>query len=65
VTVVEIQNAVANLPSEQFWQLAKWFDEHQSDRWDQQIEEDAKTGRLDHLAREADEAIDAGKTTPL
>jgi hypothetical protein len=65
VTIAAIKNAIANLPSEQFWQFAKWLEDHKSDRWDQQIEEDAKAGRLDHLARKAVEAIDAGRITPL
>ncbi len=65
MTATEIKEAIAKLPHEEFWQFAEWFDDHKSDRWDQQIQEDAQAGRLDHLVRKADEDIVAGRCTPL
>jgi hypothetical protein len=35
------------------------------DRWDEQLERDVRSGRLDALVEEALSADDAGKTTPL
>ena len=61
----KIEEAVAELPDDEFWRLAEWFAEFQAERWDRQIEEDAKAGRLDKLAAEAKAEIAAGRTRPL
>jgi hypothetical protein len=45
--------------------FAEWFAELQADRWDRQIEEDAKAGRLDKFAEKALAAHRAGRTRPL
>lgn len=48
-TLIEIQEAITRLsPSEQ-QQLARWFEDELEDAWDAQIEEDAKSGKLDRL----------------
>ena len=45
-TISEIESAIRDLPQEEFWKLAEWFDEVKADAWDAQIEADAKAGRL-------------------
>jgi hypothetical protein len=72
-TVQEIEAAIVNLPSGDFFALVEWLRERHADTWDRQIEEDAQSGRLDSLyARLAvenreqpevslDEVLDDGK----
>lgn len=65
MSVLELEQAIAQLPAEDLSRLAQWFEEFMADEWDRQIERDAAAGKLDHLVRKADEAIDAGQFTPL
>ena len=55
-TVMEIESAIRALPQQEFWKLAEWFDAVKERNWDEQIEADAKTGRLDFLFEEAENA---------
>ena len=48
-TLVEIEEAIAKLPSEEFRALLMRLKEREADAWDQQIEADAQNGRLDAL----------------
>ena len=52
-TVVEIESAIANLPKKEFWELASWFDDARNRAWDQQMQADAESGKLDFLFEEA------------
>ena len=61
----QIEKSVAELSKEELKAFAKWFAELQADRWDRQIEADAKAGKLDKLIAEAKAEIAAGKTRPL
>ncbi|HTV39274.1 MAG TPA: hypothetical protein VMF08_01755 [Candidatus Sulfotelmatobacter sp.] len=45
-SVVEIEQAIAKLPREQFAELERWFDAERNRKWDLQIEEDARSGKL-------------------
>lgn len=63
--VEEIEKEIEKLPREEFWKLAKWFDEKLGDHWDRQVEEDAVSGKLDRLFEEADRDFDAGRCRPL
>ena len=64
-TLTEIQSAIVRLSAEEQHQLAQWFDEELEDAWDAQIEEDVKSGRLDHLIAQAEADIAAGRVKPL
>ena len=64
-TVEEIEAAIESLPRDDFYRLLSWIKNRFEDEWDRQIEEDAKAGRLDKLAREALAEYHAGKTTPF
>jgi hypothetical protein len=55
MTIEDLEKAVAKLPSDQFAEFRAWFEQHEAARFDQKIERDAKTGKLDRLA---DEALD-------
>lgn len=61
----KIEKSVAALSDEELKSFAEWFDELRWQRWDRQLEEDKRTGRLDDLVAEARAAVAAGKTTPL
>jgi hypothetical protein len=45
-SIVEIEQAIAKLPREQFVELGRWFDAERNRKWDLQIEEDARSGKL-------------------
>lgn len=51
--VQEIQAAIEALPREDYVRLRKWFSERDWEKWDKQIEEDSKAGKLDFLIQEA------------
>jgi hypothetical protein len=48
-SVTEIEEAIAKLPPGQFIQLERWFDAERNRVWDQQIEKDAQSGKLQEL----------------
>jgi len=51
--VEQIKVAIESLPDKDFVKLRKWFSEKDWEKWDRQIEEDSKDGKLDFLTREA------------
>lgn len=58
--IVDIKQAVEQLSPEELATFRAWFEELQADLWDQQIERDVTTGRLDRLAEEARADYKAG-----
>jgi len=52
-SVEEIQSAIVSLAPEEYARLREWFIERDWEQWDQQIEADAQTGKLDFLVAEA------------
>ena len=63
--VEELESAVSRLSAEEFARFSEWFEQFKGDRWDRQIEEDVKVGRLDAAGERADEDFEAGRCTPL
>ena len=61
----QIEASISALPDDELKRLADWFDELRWQRWDRQIEEDQKAGRLDKFIAKAKADIAAGKTRPL
>jgi hypothetical protein len=61
----QITKSVEALEGDDFRAFAEWFAELQADRWDRQIEEDAKAGKLGRLVEEALRELDSGRTRPL
>ena len=49
----KIEQDIASLSASDVAKLAEWFAEFHADLWDKQIEDDAKSGRLDALANQA------------
>jgi hypothetical protein len=61
----ELEEAIRQLPYDEFRRLAQWIDEYRADVWDRQIEADVRAGRLDKAGESADADFDAGHCTPL
>jgi len=63
--VQELQSAVSQLSAEELARFREWFDKFDAEIWDQQFEEDAKSGKLDQLANQAIADFQAGKCKQL
>ena len=63
--VREIEDAIASLPPAEIAELAKWFEEFQAQIWDQQLEQDLKSGKLDPFLKEAKQDLESGRCDPL
>jgi hypothetical protein len=50
MTVEDIEKAIEKLGAREFDGLRAWFEEFQAARFDQKIERDAQSGKLDRLA---------------
>ncbi|MBS0422962.1 MAG: hypothetical protein JSR71_00685 [Proteobacteria bacterium] len=61
----DVVKAVEQLPQDQLKQFRAWFQEFDSEAWDEQIEKDTKTGKLDILAQGAIADHHAGKSKKL
>ncbi len=61
----ELKAEIERLPSEEFAELFRWLSEKDWERWDQEIEADSQTGRLDFLVREAHEGKAKGTLKDL
>ena len=53
--VEEIEAAIDRLPPEEFRRLAEWLREREQTLWDQQMDSDSASGKLDFLFDEAEE----------
>ena len=60
-----IESKVERLDAKSFAAFRAWFIEYEHARWDKQIGEDSKAGKLDSLISEAVAEYKAGKSTPL
>ena len=60
-----IESKVERLDAKSFAAFRAWFIEYEHARWDQQLEEDSKAGKLDSLIGEAVAEYKAGHFTPL
>ena len=58
--VEQIEAEIANLSTGEAREIAQWLAEFLADEWDRQIEEDAKSGKLDFLFEEVEAERKAG-----
>jgi len=66
VTKVErLEQEIVKLSRSERTALRQWLESYLADQWDREIETDARSGRLDRLARQALEAHRAGRTKAL
>ena len=64
-TLLEIERAIEQLPSDQFSKIREWIVEKDWQAWDAQIERDSADGKLDFLVDEALRDAKSGVTRPL
>ena len=64
-TIQEIEAAITKLSQKDYSQIRNWFFDYDNDLWDKQIEEDAKSGRLNKLLEQVEDDITRGKVKPL
>lgn len=65
MSLKEIETAVRQLPAEDLTQFTRWFQEYLADAWDQEIEADMISGKLDALLEQADASFEAGRVKQL
>jgi hypothetical protein len=63
--IEEIKNAVVSLPVHEYRQFRDWFLERDWAQWDQQIQADSESGKLDFLVKEAMDEKSYGKLRKL
>ena len=64
-SIQEIEAAIAQLPSEEFFRLRATIQQRFDDEWDEQFAKDVATGRLDTLGEQAIAEHRAGRSTPF
>jgi hypothetical protein len=47
------QTEIESLSDEEYSKLRQWFSERDWEKWDREIEEDSRSGKLDFLIKEA------------
>jgi hypothetical protein len=60
-----IEKQIEGLDDKAFAELAAWFADYESSRWDRQIEADSHSGKLDVFIEEGLAEHRSGRTTPL
>jgi len=58
--VEEIEAAIDRLPPEEFRRISEWVRERDQQQWDEQLDRDATSGRLDFLCDEAEDESKKG-----
>jgi len=58
--VEELEAAIEGLPPEEFRRIARWFRAREQSRWDEQLDHDSASGKLDLLFEEAEAESAAG-----
>ena len=65
ITVEELEKLITQLSQEQLREFRVWYEKFDSDTWDEQIEKDAASGKLDTLAESAIAEHRAGRSKKL
>ena len=63
--IENLEKQIEELSDEELARLRQWFAEYDAEKWDRQIEADAKAGKLDRLAEKALRDHAEGRTKPL
>ncbi len=64
-TVEEIESAVSQLAPPDYAKFRQWLSDYHNRTWDKEMEQDAQTGRLDDLAKEALDDLKNGRCMDL
>ena len=62
ITVEELEKLITQLPQDQLRKFRAWYEKFDSNAWDEQIEKDAASGKLDALAEAAIAEHQAGRS---
>ena len=65
MSITEIEQAITQLSPQDYNRLREWFEEFDAQEWDEQIESDARSGKLDKIAEQAISDYRAGKAREL
>ena len=65
MTIEDIEQAVAKLPEDQLSRFRAWFEQFDAARFDQKIEHDAKSGKLDRLGDAAIDDLSKGRAREI
>ncbi len=65
MTLHELEQKISQLPPGELAEFRQWFLRFDGDRWDEQIEKDVLTGKLDSQAQAALREFRSGQTDPL
>ena len=65
MTLKELEQKISQLPPKELAEFREWFLHFDGERWDEQIEKDASSGKLDSLAQAALREFRSGQTNPL
>jgi hypothetical protein len=63
--VEDIEQGILDLPQDQLKQFRAWYEKFDAEKWDEQIEQDAKLGKLDAIAESALLEYKSGKAKKL
>ena len=63
--IEEIEEDIEKLSTSELKAFRRWFINFDTQKWDNQIQEDAEKGKLDNLANEAINEFRAGKAKEL
>jgi hypothetical protein len=63
--VEQLERQIADLNPAELAQLRDWFAEFDAERWDRQLEGDAKNGKLEKMAERALADHHSGSSTEL
>ncbi len=64
-TRFEVEAAIEKMPEAEIRDLAKWLQDYLNQRWDNQLETDLATGKLDALIARAEAAIEINQVREL
>ena len=65
MTIEDLEKAVAKLPPDQLARFRAWFEAFDAARFDEKIERDAKSGKLDKFAEHAMDDYRKGRAREL
>jgi hypothetical protein len=64
-SITQLTQTIESLSLNDQKELYAWLDAHRAKAWDEQIERDSLTGKLDYLVEEARADYRAGRCRPL
>lgn len=65
MTVKDLEREVSKLSPNELTQFRHWFEDFDALKWDDQIQADVGSGKLDSLADQALKDFDSGKCSEL